>query len=229
MLVGLNVVSLASAGLVNTLPSNVDADSLGSFMEARGRVGSNSWRQGLFGTTFDPANTNNTVSAWSSGVSKSWSLSYNATNKTFTWKVGNGTEITRSFEGDPLKDFVGLRIDVKSSAQTGRNTNTFAVSNVTYQDADGTFGMGNVSSNNGNVLGQPMYFTNGVAKSFTLSGLAMLTMAGSPAAALNDDRVTFSIRGLEANVSPVAPVPEPGTMAVLGIGLLGLWRRRKAA
>lgn len=219
------IVGPAAAGIVNTIPSGVDVSTLESFSEARGRVASNSWRQGLFaGDNPNSSNTSNTVSSWTSGVGRTFTMTYTAATNTFTWKVGNGTTMSRVITAPVGKEFVGLRFDVKSVTQAGRNPNVLDLTNISYTDASGTTALANASSSGGNVVGPNYYFTD-INTDFTLTGTATWTRPAN-AAGFTDDRVTFSVRGLAAEYEAPAPVPEPATMAVLGIGALALMRRR---
>lgn len=219
------VVSAAQAQLLSAPAANVDATTLTNFAEARGRVASNSWKQGLFASDNPSAsNTNNSVSAWTSSVSKQFTLSYDANTSTFSWKVGNGSTLTRTIDPGAGKDFVGFRFDAKSTAQAGKNNNTISLSGLSYQDTVSQ-SLSGVSASGANTVGQSYYFANGKAKSFTITGIATYTAAASNPAGINDDRLTFSFRAFSAKTT--APVPEPASMLVLSAGALAMLRRRK--
>jgi hypothetical protein len=224
-LVSVAAISAAQAQLLSAPASNVDSSTLTNFAEARGRVASNSWREGLFASDNpSSSNTSNSVSAWTSNVSKQFTLSYDSTTSTFSWSVGNGATLTRTIDPGTGKDFVGFRFDAKSTAQAGKNNNTISLSNLSYQ-SNTSQSLSGVSASGANTVGQSYYFANGKAKSFTITGLATYTAAASSPAGINDDRLTFSFRAFSAKTT--APVPEPASMLALSAGVLALIRRRK--
>jgi hypothetical protein len=222
------IASASFAGIVNTPLTGTDLTTVGSFVEARGRVATNSWKQGLFGSTFDATKStgNAYANTFTSGVKKSFTLSYTAATKTFSYQLGSGPTQSYVYAPGVGKDFVGFRVDVKSSAQGGKNSNSMKIDDMVYTDFSGATNIAAAESNGGNVVG-PAYYFSKLGKDFTLTGTALYTKPVNAASA-NDDRVTFSIRGLDAEVAP-QPVPEPATMAVLGLGLAAFYRRKKSA
>ncbi len=222
------IASASFAGIVNTPLTGTDLTTVGSFVEARGRIATNSWKQGLFSSTFDASKStgNAYANAFTSSVKKSFTLSYTAATQTFSYKLGSGPTQSYVYAPGVGKDFVGFRVDVKSSAQSGKNSNSMKIDDMVYTDFSGATNIAAAESNGGNVVG-PAYYFSQLGKDFTLTGTALYTKPANAASA-NDDRVTFSIRGLDAEVT-AQPVPEPATMAVLGLGLAAFYRRKKSA
>ncbi len=220
------VASASFAGIVNTPLTGTPLSTVGSFVEARGRVGSNSWKQGLLSNTFDATKTagNAYSNVWTSGVKKSFTLSYTAATQTFSYQLGSGPTQSYVYAPGVGKDFVGFRVDVKSSAQSGKNSNSMKIDDMVYTDFSGATNIAAAESNGGNVVG-PAYYFSQLGKDFTLTGTALYTKPANAASA-NDDRVTFSIRGLDAE-TPVQPVSEPANAAMVGLGLFAICRRKR--
>jgi PEP-CTERM motif len=225
----LSVAAFSKAGLLSTVPGKYDPSTLGSFAEGRGRVATNSWRQSLFGSDGPAAGSPNQLTG-SNWTSKSFTLSYTAATKTFSWTMpgtGFGT-ITRSLDViDAGEEFVGFRFDVKSTKDAGKNANFVGLSGLTYTAGGVASNLTDVSSSGGNTVGSGYFFDKKVGD-FTITGLATFTKAATNASGTNDDRDTFSFRALSA-APKAAPVPEPGTMLVLGLGAVAALKRRRSA
>jgi hypothetical protein len=218
--------TVSNAQLLTTLPAKYDAATLGAFAEARGRVATNSWKQSLFGTD-GPVTGGAYQKNGSNWTSNSFTLKYTASTKTFDWTMtGTGfATISRSISvADLGESFVGFRFDVKATKDAGKNSNFLGLSNLKYTAGGVDTALSDTSSSVGNTVGNPYFFKNAVGD-FSISGLATFTKAATNASGTNDDRDTFSFRALSAGEKP-APVPEPATMLVLGLGALGAIRRR---
>lgn len=167
----------------------------------------------------------NPGNGWFYGTTpRSWELSWNNTTKSVSFKLFSssdwtGPEATNGLMNatptlDPGNTLVGLSIGYRLSAanQSLNLDNIQFNSGSGWQNidaAEGTF--------SGNVFSEQYFALNGTLTDWTLRGTANF-----PTGTTTGDSMRFFVAGVQA-------VPEPGTMAALGLGAAAMLRRRKAA
>lgn len=139
--------------------------------------------------------------------------------KLFSSSDGTGPEATNGLMNatptlDPGNTLVGLSIGYRLSAanQSLNLDNIQFNSGSGWQNidaAEGTF--------SGNIFSEQYFSLNGTLTDWTLRGTANF-----PTGITTGDSMRFFVAGVQA-------VPEPGTMAALGLGAAAMLRRRKAA
>lgn len=194
-----------------------------TFAEARGLSQTSNFkgqlRQGAGSTSQNPGNGD----FWK--TARLFQVDYTAATETFRLRVWDDTtdagavmiDINRVMPTTAGKDFIGLRLDARA------NPINNAASSITVRDTKfngvSTPSLGNSAASTFYSTGTVHYF-DGPVSDFNLSGVAVMDWTGNH----SSDRLSFDIKMLEAS-----PVPEPASMAALGLGALGLLRRRRKA
>ena len=131
---------------------------------------------------------------------------------TFYYKIANNSTSANALSKLAVSGFNGFTTDVDATMATGTNL-PVAVDRLNPNSLAWTFATLPVIGGNGPLL-------PGTSSHY------LQVKTNATAYAVNSASV---IDGAVANISTFAPVPEPGTMAALGLGAAALIRRRKKA
>jgi hypothetical protein len=212
-----------------------------SYFEARGVAQPNNWKWALRASGENPGTVTNPGGASFWNATRYWRLSYNEAAESWTWSLFSDsartnltTSVTRpngngSFNSTLTppadKQLVGLQINVR--ANDSSKTATVDVSDVRLNGTLIPTMSNSITAKQGDATtfkaGLQHFFAAPPTESFVLEGITTMSWSGSLGSG-SSDRVSFDVKGLAAN-----PVPEPGTMAALGLGIAALWRRRRTA
>lgn len=221
-------------GLSTANPGHTNISTL---FNARGLAQPNNFKWALRRPSENPGVTANPANGQWWNRTAYWKLDYTHATGALTWSLFN--TVSDRTNGTPTlasvsraganvitpsagKEFVGFRLDVKALDAT--TTATVSVFDVSI-NGNAVATMDNtVTGKQGDpvtfVAGTAHYFTGPLAD-FSIIGTTTMAWTGSLGSG-SSDRVTFELNGLEAN-----PVPEPATLAALGLGATALLRRRK--
>ena len=149
--------------------------------------------------------------AWSNGVSEAFRLNWDGT--TATWTVGGDTVSFSAF--DPLTGFNSLLI---RTATPGSDSSVVFDSLMLDSMALGSFSsVYNTDASDPDRLVEWLAITDvgNLASGFTLTGNVALGWGSTQP---RNSNLAFQIKGANTTTS----VPEPGSVALMGLGLLGL-------
>ena len=151
-----------------------------------------------------------------------FSLTNGSRSGAIAFRPGNNESSTLSYTFDSSVQYNALHIYAKSV-----NNSNVAFSNLAFTAGSGLTTQGALSTAGAVTNGEYDQWlaagsaTNLANYDWTLSALVTLTYAGVNTP---DEGFKFEVSGKQAAYQPV---PEPATMAVLGLGALGLLKRRK--
>ncbi len=219
---GMALGAAFSAHAANVTEFNADTDasandfSVAGFtildFVAEGRIGGPpTFEIDVGKNTSSPADFDSGEHAWPNGVAESFTLNWDGT--TATWTVG-GDSVSYSAFG-PLAGFNSLLIRTATpSADTSVSFTDLMLDGMALGSFSSVY---NTDATDSNRLVEWLAVTDAgnLANGFTLSGNVAL---GWGATRPTNSNLAFQIKG----TNTTSTVPEPTTVALLGLGLLGL-------
>lgn len=211
--------SLTSPGLYDGSTTKVNFAARGS-LEFNPPTRANVW---VIGPSIVYAKENKrATNPWASvlGEAQSFELNYNRTTGDLSWTL-LGTTLNTNVQIEPGYGMSYLLPMIKVQTPDGAADNLGQLSNLTVSVNGGaaqTYGPWNVAGNN--ISSTPIFFTEYDANTVKVTGDVMFDIPEAWSTNVNGTYFDIAIHSAQ-------PVPEPATLAAVGVGLIALRRRRK--